>query len=86
MSEHTQQEEVDRNYKAFKKMLSELIESDTGRFALMQNGELVACFDTNRDTQQAGNMLEGKLFSIQKITNTPVDLGSFSHARILRPV
>ena len=86
MSEHTQQEEVDRNYKAFKKMLSELIESDAGRFALMQNGELVACFDTNRDAQQAGNMLESKLFSIQKITSTPVDLGYFSHARILRPV
>ena len=86
MSEHTQQEEVDRNYKAFKKMLSELIESDAGRFALMQTGELVACFDTDRDAHQVGNLLESKLFSIQKIANTPVDSGCFSHARILRPV
>lgn len=84
MTKHTQQAEVDQNYEAFKGMLSELIESDSGRFALLHNRELVACFDTNRDAVQAGKkILEGKPFSVQKVTRKPVDLGYFSHARIL---
>ena len=87
MTKHTQQEEVDRNYEAFKRMLSSLMESDQGRFALLHNGELVACFDTNRDAVQAGEkLLEGKLFSVQKITGKPIDLGYFSHARVLGTV
>ena len=85
MTTHTQQEEVDRNYKAFKKMLSDLIKSDEGRFALLHNAELLACFDTNRDAQQTGmKLLGGKQFSVQKITNKAIDLGYFSHACILR--
>lgn len=87
MTTLTQQEEVDRNYEAFKQMLSELMESDAGRFALIHNKELVACFDTNRDAVQAGKkLLEGRRFSVQKITRKPVDLGFFSHARILGAV
>ena len=87
MTKHTQQEEVDRNYEAFKQMLSELMESDAGRFALLHNMELVACFDTNRDALQAGKKLfEDQPFSVQKITSKPVDLGYFSHARILGAV
>ena len=87
MTKHTQQEEVDQNYEAFKEMLSELMESDAGRFALLHNRELVACFDTNHDASQAGRKFpEGKPFSVQKITRKPVDLGYFSHARILGSV
>ena len=87
MTKSIQQKEVDRNYEAFKQMLSELMESDAGRFALLHNRELVACFDTNRDALQSGEkLLEDKPFSVQKITRKPVDLGYFSHARILGAV
>ena len=76
MTKRTQQEEVDRNYEAFKQMLSGLMESDAGRFALLHNMEMVDCFDTNRDALQAGKkLLEDKPFSVQKITRKPVDLG-----------
>ena len=80
MAKNTQQLEVDKNYKAFKDLLSELIKSDKGRYALMHNSELIACFDTNRDAQQAGKkFLTGNPFSIQKITEKSVNLGIFSH-------
>ncbi len=76
----SQQQEVDRNYKAFKTMLPELIKSDAGRTALMRDGKVVACFDTGRDAIQAGRtMFEDQPFSIQEITNRAVDLGYFSH-------
>jgi len=81
----TQQEEVDRNYKVFKKMLENLIESDKGRFALFHNEELIACFDTNRDAKQAAEKLIGdKPYSVQEITKKTVDLGYFSHASFVR--
>lgn len=87
MTNSIQQNEVDRNYEAFKQMLSELMESDPGRFALLHNRELVACFDTNRDAVQAGKkLLKDQPFSVQKITSKPVDLGYFSNARILGAV
>ncbi len=85
MATYTQQEEVDRNYKAFKKMLSDLIKSDEGRFALLHDSGLIACFDTNRDAQLAGmKLLEGKRYSVQKITNRAVDLGYFSRGYIFQ--
>jgi len=86
MKTRTQQEEVDRNYKVFKNdLLEDLIKTDRGRFALLHNAKLIACFDTNRDAQEAGSkLIEGKPYSIQKITNRAVDLGYFSHASIVR--
>ena len=76
----TRQQEVDANHAAFKEKLPELLRNYPGKFALMQNGEVVSLFDTARDALSAGNdLLEGH-FSVQEITNKPVDLGYFSHA------
>lgn len=73
-----QQRQVDENYIAFKALLGELMRTDPGRTALMQDGKVVACFDTDGDAVTAGRLLGGP-FSIQEITNEPVDLGYFSH-------
>ena len=82
-----QQEEVDRNYEAFKKALPELLKSDAGRTALIRGGKVVACFDTARDAIEAGRKLfEDQRFSIQEVTERLVDLGYFSHAGALRAV
>ena len=54
MSTEKQQVEVDRNYEAFKALLPVLSKADFGRYALMQNREVVACFDTSRDAMQVG--------------------------------
>ena len=73
-----QKRQVDENYIAFKALLGELMRTDPGRTALMQDGKVVACFDTDGDAVTAGRLLGGP-FSIQEITNEPVDLGYFSH-------
>ena len=74
-----QQLEVNENYETFKDLLPELIKTDVNRFALMSNRQVLACFDTCRDANLAGKyLLNGKLFSIQQVTDKPLDLGSFS--------
>ena len=74
-----QQREVDRNYEAFKKELPGLLKSDPGRTALMRAGEVVMCFDTERDAIEVGRkMFNDRRFSIQKIRSRPIDLGYFS--------
>ena len=84
---NSQQIEVDKNFEAFKKILPELIRTDRNRFALMRNRSLIACFDTSRDASQAGKTLfDDGVYSVQKITTQPVDLGYFSHAGLLRTV
>ena len=80
-----QQEEVNRNYAAFKKLLPDLLESDPGRTALMRGGKVIACFDTDRDAIEAGRKLfEDRRFSIQEITERRIDLGIFSRAGVIR--
>ena len=74
-----QQQEVGRNYEAFKKLLPSLRKSNPGRTALMRRGEVVMCFDTERDAIEAGRrFFEDRRFSIQKVGARPVDLGYFS--------
>ena len=74
-----QQQEVDRNYEAFKEKLPDLIRSDAGRTALMRGGEVVVCLDTERDAIAVGRtMFEDGHFSIQKVRSRPIDLGYFS--------
>ena len=87
MAARSQQQEVDRNYEAFKEVLPELLRTDENRFALMHDCKVIACFDTGRDAMQAGRALLGdKRFSVQEVTRRSIDLGYFSHARLLRAV
>lgn len=75
----TRQQEVDRNYEEFKKVLPELLKSDLGRTALMRGGKVIACFDTDRDAIAAGRtFFEDQRFSIQEVTRREIDLGFFS--------
>ena len=81
------QEEVDQNYQAFKARLAELVQSHPGKFALMRHGAIVEFFDTPRDAHVAGRTLfPDELFSVQEVTEAPVDLGYFSHAVPQQPL
>lgn len=81
------QQEVDRNYDAFRTMLPELVKIHPSRFALLRHRELIACFDTARDAIEAGRMaFDDGIFSIQEISTQPIDLGYFSRAGIVRGV
>ena len=82
-----QREEVDRNYEAFQALLPGLLETDAGRAALMRDGKLVECFDTDRDAFLAGRaMFADGLFSVQRVSDRPVNLGWFSYVGGLWPV
>jgi hypothetical protein len=75
-------EQINRNYEAFQRQLPSLIVSHPGKFALMRDGQIIEFFDTARDAYVAGQRLfeQDKRFSVQEVTETPVDLGFFSHA------
>ncbi len=79
-----QNEQVDKNYEAFKEKLGDLLRTDRDRFALMHNGEVIACFDTVRDAFQAGRKMFNEEFSVQKVTDQIIDMGFLSHARVGR--
>lgn len=72
---------VERNYEAFRQRLPELLATHRGKFALMREGDITEFFDTARDAYLAGQKLyPDALFSVQEVTDTPADLGFFSHA------
>ncbi len=83
------QDQVDRNYTAFRTHLPDLMKTSAGKWALLRNAKVEAIFDTARDAQVAGGKLFADgLFSVQEIRDRAVDLGWFSHAvpqRTVRP-
>jgi hypothetical protein len=75
-------DQLDRNYQAFASQLPTLLAAHRGKFALMRDGQIIEFFDTARDAYVAGNTLykDDRLFSVQEVTDSPIDLGFFSHA------
>ena len=75
------QKEVDANYKAFRRMLPNLLPRHAKRWALMRHGECIDLYDTLRDAHLAGNRLyEDGIFSMQEVTTLVADQGWYSHA------
>jgi hypothetical protein len=74
--------QVESNYKAFEQKLPDLLATHRGKFALMRDGQIIEFFDTARDAYIAGIKLfdKDRLFSVQEVIETPIDLGFFSHA------
>ncbi len=80
-----QQAQVDSNYEVFLKELPSIIKNHRDEYALMKDGEIVEFYATIQDAKTtAGKFMAGELFSIQRVTDAPVDLGFFSHAVNLR--
>lgn len=79
------QDEVDRNFDEFQKLLPTLLATHLNQFALMRDGKIVAFYTTARDARATAEvMFNDGIYSIQQVTNQPVDLGFFSHALVLR--
>ncbi len=82
---HDQQ--IRQNYEAFLAQLPTLVLTQRGKFALLHDGKIIEFFDTARDAYIAGQQIfPEKIFSVQEVTETPVDLGFFSHAMPQRTV
>ena len=75
------QEEVDRNYEAFIKELPNILRDHRGKYALMKDGKILNYFSTAADARMAAEaFISDGLFSIQQVTDTPIDLGYFNYA------
>jgi hypothetical protein len=74
-------EQVDKNYEAFQAMLASILPLHQDKYALMKDGEVVGFYSTLEDAYMTANQFyKEQPFSVQKVTDTPVDLGFFSHA------
>lgn len=79
-----QQTEVDRNYEAFQQRLPDFLRTNANQFALVRHRSVVDCFDTVVDAVRAGKALyDNGVFSVQEVTDRSIDLGYYSHARLL---
>jgi hypothetical protein len=78
--------EVDANYEAFEVMLPKLMKEHAGKTVLLRSGNIEGLFADSAVALAAGReRFEDGLFSIQEVTDRPVDLGFFSHALDTRP-
>ena len=74
-------EEIDKNYEVFTLDLDKHMRSHANEYALMRKGRIVEFCDTSVDAMRMGNRrFRDGIFSIQKVTKKPVDLGVFSRA------
>lgn len=81
MADRTIREEVDRNWEAFQKLMPTVIRDHRGQYALMMDEKIVNYFTTPVDARAAAELVcKDGLFSIQQVTDTPLDLGYFSYA------
>ena len=81
------QAEVDRNYEAFIKALPSILHNRRDRYALMKTGKILGYYSTALDARQAAEtFIKDGIYSIQKVTDSSIDLGYFSHAVHFRPV
>lgn len=80
MDRDTQRREVDANYDYFARTLGALLPDHLGQFALLKSREIVDFFDTPGAAYQfAVEKFGPQAFSIQEVTEEPIDLGFFSH-------
>ena len=83
MDVERQRQEVDRNYDAFMRMLASLLPDHRDEYALMRDGEIVDFFAKPGDANRAGvERFSDRIFSIQEVTDEPIDLGFWSHVAL----
>lgn len=79
MNIERQKQQVDLNYDAFVRMLGGIIDDHRDELALMRDGKIVGYFDTPKAALQAANALfPDDVFSLQEVTDEPIDLGFWS--------
>ena len=75
-----QKQQVDQNYDAFMRVLGGILEAHRDQLALMRDGKIVGFFDSPRAALQAADtMFPDEIFSLQDVTDEPIDLGFWSH-------
>jgi hypothetical protein len=77
----SQRTEVESNYRAFVSDLPKLVQSNKGKFALYRHERFVDAFPTFSDAMAHGtHAYDDRIFSVQEITEEPLDLGGLPYA------
>lgn len=80
MDQELQRQQVDRNYDAFMRILSDILDDHRDQLALMKDGAITGFFATPRlALEAAAERYPDQIFSIQEVTDEAIDLGFWSH-------
>jgi len=83
MDKAQQEREVDRNYDAFVRLLGSLLPEHRNQFALMRDAQIIGFFNKPGEANRAGvERFPDQIFSIQEVTDEPIDLGFWSHVAL----
>ena len=75
------QQEVEENYEAFLQILPSLLLTHREQYALLKGKKVLGYYSNSADARTAAeSFIPDKIYSIQKVTDLPIDLGYFSHA------
>ena len=73
--------EIERNFDFFQRNLSKFLPLERGRFALLRDCNVVMFYKTPFEAETAGEkQFPDGVYSIQEVTESPVDLGFFTYA------
>lgn len=77
---------IRQNFHYFQSIVSDLMDKYAGQYALLHERSLVGVFPRPIEAVEAGyaNFTDG-LFSVQKVTDRPLDLGFMSYGSGDRP-
>ena len=81
MDAHDIRTEIARNFDAFQRTLAAILPMQRNRFALLRHGAVVGFFDKPGAADAAGALqFADGLYSIQQVTDEPVELGLYANA------
>lgn len=75
------QKEIEENLVFFSEKLPDLLHDHRGRYVLLRHREIIGIYDTVADAKTTGDKFyKDGIFSIQKVTDEPIELGAMAHA------
>ncbi|HEX8624127.1 MAG TPA: hypothetical protein VF782_03520 [Allosphingosinicella sp.] len=81
MDAQTLSQEVDANFDFFQRRLAEFLECEAGKFALLRHRAVIGFYPDPGTADQVGHIkFPDGLYSIQEVTDEPVNLGLYSNA------
>lgn len=81
MTEAELDQEIDRNYDSFTRLLPSILSNHHGQYALLRHQDIADFFPDFGTAIRAGDeRFADRMYSVQEVTDRPADLGFFSHA------
>lgn len=78
---HAIEVEIDRNFDFFMRNVSDFIERHRGQFALLRHSSVVGFHNSVKEAEETGvDRFSDGIFSIQEVSDDPVDLGFYTYA------